>query len=187
MTVELVLNLSLAMSVALALLCIASAVLLYIEWVQSACRVIGENYLTRYFLIPRNRFFNIYLHKFTGSDDDRALHDHPWYSMSILLKGRIQEHRKVWKIDRSSYDLSPNVARTVVARSHVQVSAVWRWIPKFRSAHYAHRLEVITPTAWTLFITGPAIRQWGFHCPKGWVHWRAFTDETGNGIGKGCD
>lgn len=33
-------------------------------------------YLLRWFIIPRNRFFNIYLHKFLRSDDDRALLDH---------------------------------------------------------------------------------------------------------------
>ena len=35
-------------------------------------------YLRRHWLIPRNRFFNIYVHEFLRSDDDRALHDHPW-------------------------------------------------------------------------------------------------------------
>ena len=43
-------------------------------------KVIGKNYLSRWHIIPRNRYFNIYLHKFVGSDDDRALHDHPWRS-----------------------------------------------------------------------------------------------------------
>ena len=35
-------------------------------------------YLLRWFLIPRNPVFNVYLHKFMRSDDDRALHTHPW-------------------------------------------------------------------------------------------------------------
>ena len=35
-------------------------------------------YLLRWFVIPRNPVFNIYLHRFLRSDDDRALHDHPW-------------------------------------------------------------------------------------------------------------
>lgn len=41
---------------------------------------IGGNanpYLLRWWVIPRNRFFNVYLHKFLRDDDDRALHDHP--------------------------------------------------------------------------------------------------------------
>lgn len=41
----------------------------------------------------------------------------------------------------------------------------------------------------TLFAFGPAVREWGFHCPqRGWVHWRDFTaaDKPGE-IGAGCD
>ena len=55
-------------------------------------KVIGEDYLSRWHIIPRNRFFNIYLHRFTGSDDDRALHCHPWASVSIKLRGVLFEH-----------------------------------------------------------------------------------------------
>jgi hypothetical protein len=41
--------------------------------------------------------------------------------------------------------------------------------------------------AWTLFITGRRVRDWGFHCPKGWVPWQEFTDPTDSGrVGKGC-
>lgn len=34
-------------------------------------------YMRRWWVIPRNRRFNVYLHHFLRSDDDRALHDHP--------------------------------------------------------------------------------------------------------------
>src|SRR5574337_503235 len=33
-----------------------------------------------------------YLHCFLRSDDDRALHDHPWFWCSVLLRGRYVEH-----------------------------------------------------------------------------------------------
>jgi hypothetical protein len=81
-------------------------------------------YLRRHWLIPRNRFFNIYVHEFLRSDDDRALHDHPW----------------------------------------------------------------LFNACWTVFITGPVVRTWGFHCPKRWVPWKEFVDTRDAGaIGKGCD
>lgn len=54
-------------------------------------RIIGEEYLCRWYLIPRNRFIGVMLHWFIGSDDDRALHDHPWWSISFLLKGELYE------------------------------------------------------------------------------------------------
>lgn len=125
-------------------------------------RIIGDNYLYRWYVIPRNRFLNIYLHKFIASDDDRALHDHPWLSVSFLLKGEMIEH-------------------LLSQKRHVPV-----FIPVFRLAKHAHRLEVVKSPVWTVFITGPNIRQWGFLCPKGWVHWSKFTDSSGNSVGVGC-
>lgn len=53
-------------------------------------------YLTRWHIIPRNRWFNLYLHKFVHGDDDRALHDHPWASASLILDGRYIEHTSEW-------------------------------------------------------------------------------------------
>jgi hypothetical protein len=39
----------------------------------------------------------------------------------------------------------------------------------------------------SLFMTGPKVREWGFACPKGWVHWRDFTGgENGELVGRGC-
>ena len=51
-----------------------------------------QPYMLRWWVIPRNRWFNIYLHYFLRSDDDRALHDHPWFNVSILLDGGYTEH-----------------------------------------------------------------------------------------------
>lgn len=124
--------------------------------------VIGDQYLERWYIVPRNRWFNIYLHKFVGSDDDRALHDHPWWSLSVLLAGEIKEHQ------------------------FNKIRMIPRWWPVVRSARFAHRLEVVHGPVWTVFITGPRRRDWGFHCRKGWRHWREFTDHTGNRVGAGC-
>jgi hypothetical protein len=127
-------------------------------------------YLLRWYLVPRNRFLNLYLHKFMRDDDDRALHDHPWKSLSIILKGGYLEFT-----DR--------------------YLAVWNpgdFI--FRSETHAHRIALFptsdagkTVPCWTLFITGPRVRNWGFHCPKGWVSWQKFTAAGRPGeIGPGC-
>ena len=133
--------------------------------------VIGgrENpYLRRWWVIPRNRFFNVYLHQFCRSDDDRALHDHPWWNVSVLLLGRYVEH--------TISDGGINVRTERKAGD---------W--KFRRANAAHRIELIDGPCWTLFITGPRIREWGFHCPNGWRHWRVFTSgPNGETIGRGC-
>lgn len=129
-------------------------------------------YLRRWWIIPRNRLFNIYLHEFKRSDDDRALHDHPWlFNISLLLRGKYLEHTK----------------RGVQL---LQAPAV-----KFRFGPAPHRIELFNDhdtgepiPCWTLFITGPRVREWGFHCLRGWVHWREFTAPGDKGtVGKGCD
>ena len=58
-----------------------------------------------------------------------------------------------------------------------------------RKATDAHRLEIPEGgRAVSLFITGPKLREWGFHCPNGWRHWREFVDERDSGqVGRGCE
>ena len=129
----------------------------------------GDTYMERWFVIPRNPVFNVYLHHFLRSDDDRALHDHPWCNMSILLQGRYTEH--------TISDGGVHQRRVFTAGD-----------TKIRGARYAHRVELTHGPCWSLFITGPKLRSWGFHCPNGWRHWKEFTDPTDPGkIGKGCD
>ena len=122
-------------------------------------------YLRRWWLIPRNRWFNVYLHEILQSDDDRALHDYPWVNCSIILRGGYRE-------------ITPR--GTFVRRA---------WRPIFRRAVASHRLETIDGNScWSLFITGPTIRQWGFHCPKGWRLWKDFVNERDGGqVGRGCE
>ena len=130
----------------------------------------SENpYMRRWWVIPRNRWFNIYMHEFLRSDDDRALHDHPWFNLSILLRGRYVEH---------------TIAAGGVHHSReMKAGAI-----KFRAPWSAHRVEIKPgETCWTLFITGPVMRTWGFHCPNGWRPWRLFVDDRDAGkTGRGC-
>jgi hypothetical protein len=111
---------------------------------------------------------NIYLHLFLRSDDDRALHDHPWVNLSFLIYGSYVEHT----IDAGGIN-----RRTVRTAGDL----------KLRGPRSAHRIEIDAP-CWTLFFTGPVVRDWGFHCPDiGWVFWKKFVDGKDSGaIGKGC-
>lgn len=131
-------------------------------------------YMERWWRVARNWASNCYFHIVRRSDDDRALHDHPWFSFSIVLDGGYYEHtidaggihRKVW--------FGPGKM-------------------KFRpSGQYAHRLELpMDPylgndygelPARTIFITGPVLRRWGFHDTAQWVDaydWDAYCDAKG--------
>lgn len=126
-------------------------------------------YLRRWWLIPRNRWCNVYLHEFLRDDDDRALHDHPWAWCSLMLRGIYAEHTA-----------GPDGTQDVRHRCAGSVSV--------HGPRFAHRL---TLPDWrscrTIFITGPAVRTWGFRCPHAWVPWREFTCmENGRSISRGC-
>lgn len=126
-------------------------------------------YLRRWYAIPRNRWLNVYVHQFLRDDDDRALHDHPWVNISLLLQGSYVEHT----IRKGGV----NVRTRRVAGDM-----------KLRLPSAAHRVELDAGPCWTLFVTGPRVREWGFHCPRGWRHWREFTaGPKGERVGKGCD
>jgi len=142
-------------------------------------------YMLRWWVIPRNKWFNVYLHHFLRPDDDRALHDHPWWNLSLLLKGHY------WEILPCNPDkpLGPSYSTMRTAGAMV-----------FRRPEAAHRIDLdvdyaaavsagrdVYRSCWTLFITGPRIRDWGFWCPQGWRPWTKFVDMKNPGkVGPGC-
>ncbi|MGE4340149.1 MAG: hypothetical protein AB7E55_29980 [Pigmentiphaga sp.] len=131
--------------------------------------VIGDEYLRRWWIIPRNEGVNVYLYDIRKSDDDRAMHDHPWANTSYLIFGSYIEHTPEGRFVREA---GQSVSR---------------------AADALHRLEVIPgQRAISLFITGPKVRERGFACDHGWVHWQDFTSpddssRTGHGCGEHGD
>lgn len=82
--------------------------------------------------------FAIRLHRWEKSDDDRAFHDHPWWFLTLVLRG-------------SYVDVSP------AGRDLLTVGCV-----RFRSANHRHTVEIQKPGTWTVLITGRPLRRWGF-------------------------
>jgi len=148
---------------------------------------VDDPYLLRWYIIPRNNYFNIYLHKFLKSDDDRALHDHPWlFNASILLKGNYAEYT----FQSVGYTFLKSRSRFAGRLSGF----------RFRWGKEPHRIKlipsgklkwgkIVEQPVWTLFITGPIVRQWGFYCPNGWRVWYKYIEKTdeGNIVGRGCE
>lgn len=133
-----------------------------------------DPYMLRWWAIPRNKLFNIYIHKIRHDDDDRALHDHPWPSLSYMVSGRLIEH----------YAKVHTVTKKQIITLRTLLKGQW----VYRPASFAHRLvkpeqneDVIT-----VFITGPRIREWGFLCPQGWRHWKDFVGKNKGEVGRGC-
>jgi hypothetical protein len=126
--------------------------------------------MLRWWVIPRNKVFNLYLHNFIRSDNDEALHDHPWlFNISIIVTGTYTE-------------------QTIRAGGVISKKIFPTGTIKLRFGPAPHRVELHDGPAWTFFITGPVVREWGFHCPKGWRSFKQFAirREGGNVRGLGC-
>ncbi|MFA5712006.1 hypothetical protein [Mycolicibacterium sp.] len=134
----------------------------------------ADPYLRRWYLIPRNPVLNVYLHQFLRSDDDRALHDHPWWFVSLILRGRYDE-----VTDRGTRRRRPGSIA-------------------FRRAETRHRVELLPDAAyeaeascWTLIVTGRRARVWGFWCEyvgdltgrrrERFVPWQEWDNDAGCG------
>lgn len=113
--------------------------------------------LTRYFLI-QTRWFALYLHHLHASDEDRALHDHPWSFVTFLLSSGYWE----WTPSETFGCESPHWRR--------------RFSVLYRPAEWQHRLSLKQPT-WSLILRFKRRRDWGFITSNGWLDWRAYGKE----------
>jgi hypothetical protein len=116
-------------------------------------------FMERWFLIKRNKIFNIYLHQYTEPDPDHTLHDHPWFSMSFILFSGFQEQ-------------TIKYGGVFVYRTFKQGNF------HFMSPWHTHRISMVTcGTCRTLFFTGPVIREWGFHNSIfGWLDCKTYKE-----------
>lgn len=133
----------------------------------------ADPYMQRWYVIPRNPVFNIYLH-FFRHDDERVLHSHPWWSLSFMLRGVMREFYTPSHEDAA--DIERHIFRSVEAGDII-----------FRDGDIFHRLEIATSTAITLFVTGPKYQSWYFACKKGLIHWKDYVSTRDRYVpGAGC-
>jgi hypothetical protein len=135
-------------------------------------------YYRRYFVIPRNRYFNVYLHYFMRSDEGE-LHDHRMANITVVLQGWYYDQRFV----------TPPVAGQPLPETYI--SLVERMRPVFRRASTPHRVVFEKHDVWSLFIGFPHTRNWGFWRSFGgvacWFPHQCFVlslDPTGDGYGQ---
>lgn len=138
-----------------------------------------DPYLLRWHILPRNKWFGVYLHHMLKSDYDRALHDHPYANISVVLKGGYLEHVPGQTFGGQPLNL-PSQPK----------NAFWRRAGSvvFRGPGFPHRLELPPGRdSWSLFITFPRVREWGFWCDKGWVsHQEMVKTVDGVSITQNC-
>ncbi len=89
------------------------------------------------------------LHRFLASDEDRAVHDHPWWFVTLPFSS----YGEYIEVD------GQEIHRTVAA-----------WRPHFRHSQFRHRVEITRAPAWTLVITGLKSNEWGFWRGQEFVH-----------------
>ena len=96
----------------------------------------GCPYVVRWRL--ETRWGSVRVHHWLGPDDDRAFHDHPWWFTTVVLRGGYADH-------------SPEGVE------HLRAPAI-----RHRTATHRHTVVPDPGGAWTLVLTGPRIRAWGF-------------------------
>lgn len=91
-------------------------------------------------------------------------HDHPWAFLSVVVRG--------WYVEEF-----PDGDR--VRRGWLS----WAW----RSERMVHRVAEVSPGgAWTIVLTGPRRKSWGFLALSHWVPWREIVPaETQDAVAKG--
>lgn len=145
----------------------------------------NNKYLTRWYLFRRERFA-FFLHLFHRSDEDRALHDHPWTFISFILWRGYWEHyyetiqcpqcrgSGMDHLDDDGFELDRNrKCGTCRAEKTIKVykrSRRWPLQILYRPAEWTHRVELIKekPTL-TLILRFRGRRKWGYHFPDGWI------------------
>lgn len=114
----------------------------------------GRPYLTRRFLF-RTKWLTAMLHQFHCSDEDRALHDHPWSFITVIL----------W--------------RGYIERTDAGGKRKWPGMILYRPAEWRHRVELIdNKPAWTLVFHFRRRREWGYWLPTGWQHYQAWWNQN---------
>lgn len=110
--------------------------------------------LIRYYLID-TRWFAVYLHHLHASDEDRALHDHPWSFVTILLTSGYYEH--------------------IEGPQRLTSRRFWRrrFSVLYRPAEWRYRLELVQPCG-TLVFRWRRRREWGFWTKDGWMHYQTY-------------
>lgn len=148
--------------------------------------VIGDPddpYMIRYAII-KCPAFGLCIHKFVRSDYDRALHDHPWWFVSLILSGSYVEEYEVCNPGHRPTHIGADARMRAWVRRRP-------WDIAFRHAEWKHRvvldrvmkaehfvtsygqsMNAYVP-CWTLVLMGRRTRRWGFWMPNGsWCWWR---------------
>lgn len=153
-----------------------------------------DPYLLRWYLFKTARV-SCFIHKFIRSDEDRALHDHPWAFLVIpiwrgyieysswklrevaLHRGLVFESVKGWTVigePPNQRGVPPSNEQMVTIKKRI-----WPlWSTRYRAATYCHRVEIIEDRpSWSIFFHFKRERDWGFHPAEGFTLWNKWWQD----------
>lgn len=113
-------------------------------------------YVERWYL--ETPWFSLRLHHWKHSDDSRHFHDHPWNFYTFILKGGYT-------------DCTPNGNERMTAGKLA-----------YREAKHQHTVQVDKGGCWSILLTGPKVRRWGFWVGKKWKKANKYFLEHGKHV-----
>jgi hypothetical protein len=118
-------------------------------------------YMTRWVLV-QTRWFSVYVHRFGTADPRPTLHDHPYSFVSFVIRGGYYEQFGYYGVR------TRRGPERLVRRINVKRAEAFHVITKL--------LRVPT---WTLVLTGPRRRGWGYLDPGGkWTRYDQHTHDA---------
>ena len=138
--------------------------------------------LDRLTVVKHRRIGGLLLHRFYPNADDRNVHDHPWWFMTLVLRGGYDDMKQCRQCEGSGrfYDEVDFYAcprckgEGVIMRERMRAGML-----RFRPALHAHRTQVSSSGCVTLVLTGPTVREWGFYLGSSWQQWRSYIRQHG--------
>lgn len=115
----------------------------------------GREFLRRYRIV-QTPWVSVFVHRMQVPDPGSDLHDHPWAFGSLILAG--------------GYDEVTASIRDAKHGQKIRRRARWTWaLTRIDECHTIVSLAR-SPT-WTLVVTGPTRRRWGFYVDGAWQDW----------------
>jgi hypothetical protein len=99
-------------------------------------------------------WFAVFIHKLHRSDYQRAMHDHPWTFVSIIIRGGYKEQTPMGILSHAPGDIL------------------------YRPAEWKHAVIIEGKPSWNLILHGPRRRKWGFWQGDKWCWWRKYNYAT---------
>lgn len=166
------------------------------DWEEQGAKNTGEKH--RYAIIPKvtwggyiglkecpymrrwliqNRWGTLRVHHFMGSDDYRAFHDHPWWFLTLVVKGSYRDLTPCSNCKGTGLVTDAHLGCFDCMGKGYNVDKLVLGSMRFRRTNYIHRVE--SKNAWTIVITGPWSRHWGFWHNGQFSRWKAFLGKMG--------